>query len=181
MGMADLSNFSQEEHLLLVSLPYRVGIWISNSDDNEKTRIDDKRERQALEVAINRMARAHRKMPFAAEIMRNIDTAKQHWKIWDTQGEENQVLNDLEKILPVCREKLSTAELSQYKQSVWNIGIAVAQTFGEHDDPDNEMHVDRFFQWIGSFIKAPSLKKTPENMSMSEKTALKKLRAVLKG
>ena len=43
------------------------------------------------------------------------------------------------------------------------------------------MHADRFFAWMASFILAPKMAKSPENMSVKEKTALKKLRAILKG
>ncbi|HPF79198.1 MAG TPA: hypothetical protein PLF01_07910, partial [Alphaproteobacteria bacterium] len=180
-AMTKLSDFSSEERALIVSLPYRVGIWISNCDDNEKTGRDDKQERKVLELAISRMAKAHRKMPFAAEIMYQVETAKNHWRSWEQAGEEKQVLQDLAKALEICGRSLSKKEMSQYKQAVWNIAMAVAQAFGEHVDPDNEMHVNNFFSWLGSFVVGPRLKKAPENMSMAEKTALKKLRAVLKG
>ncbi len=178
--MTNLSKLSKEERALIISLPYRVGIWISNADDNEKTTVDDKQERKVLELVISKMATAHRKMPFAAEIMRQVETAKTYWESWEQQAEEKNVLQDVQKSIEMVGAKLSKAELTQYKQAVWNIGISVAQAYGEQIDPDHEMHVDHFFKWLGSFISAPSLRKMPENMSMSEKTALKKLRAALK-
>jgi hypothetical protein len=179
--MAGLSDLTPEERELVVSVPYRVGSWISVCDDNEKTNFDDKRERQALQLAVGRMAKAHRKMPFAAAIMREIEGNRSQWTVWDNNIAENNVLQDTEKAIGICRAKFSKKEVSQYKQAVWNTAIIVAQAFGEQIDPDNEMHVDRFFAWLGSFIMAPSLRKAPENMSPTERTALKKLRAVLKG
>lgn len=175
-----LNQLSSEDRTLLVSVPYRVGIWISRCDDNAKTRMDDKRELQALELAIAKMAQAHRKMPFAAAVMRDVDQYKTMWQGWEAHSNEDQVLADVVKAIALCRAKFSKKEVKQYKQTVWNIGMIVAQAFGEHIDPDNEMHVNRFMSWIGSFIFAPKLTKSPENMSDSEKTALKKLRAVLK-
>ena len=179
--MANLSNFTSEERELIVSIPYRVGMWISDSDDNENSQFDDKRERQALELAISKMAKSHKKMPFAAEIMRDVQANKNMWQNWSQNSAENDVLQDIQKAIIVCKDKTSKKEVSQFKQTVWNIGIIVAQAYGEHIDPDNEMHINRFFAWLGSLISAPSLRKAPENMSPSERTALKKLRAVLKG
>ena len=179
--MAGLSDFTSEERSLLVSIPYRVGMWVSDVEEDEDIGMDNKRERQALELAISRMAKAHRKMPFAAAVMNDIQNAKSHWQSWNMQADEASVMSDLQQALVLCHDKVSASEVKQYKQAVWQIGMIVAQAYGEQIDPDNEMHVDRFFAWIGSFVSAPKLKKTPENMSQAEKTALKKLHAVLKG
>ena len=179
--MASLSDFTQEERSLLVSVPYRVGMWVSDVEEDEDIGMDNKRERQALELGIRRMAGAHRKMPFAASVMHEVQRAKSNWKDWNMISDEASVLHDLEKAIALCRDKISAAELKQYKQAIWQTGIVVAQAYGEQVDPDNEMHFDRFIAWMGSFISAPKLTKAPENMSDKEKTALKKLRAVLKG
>jgi hypothetical protein len=184
--MTNLSEFSNEERALLVSVPYRVGIWISNCDDNEKSKFDDKRERQALEGTIVCLAGLHRKMPFAASIMKDIQSNKSLWSGWEAQASESATLADCQKAIDLIQDKqLSTKTparaLKEYKQTVWQIGIIVAQAFGEQIDPDNEMHADRFVAWLGSFVSAPKMAKSPENMSVKEKTALKKLRAILKG
>lgn len=179
--MTDFSKLSPDEQKLIISIPYRVGTWVSYVDDNTKSRMDDKREQQALELVISRMATSHRKMPFAAMIMNEVQKNKSLWPTWAQQVDEEAVLQDIQKAVDICRQKMSPADIKQYKQAVWHIALAVAQAYGEHVDPDNEMHVDRFFSWLASFITAPSLRKTPENMSPKEKTALKKLRAILKG
>jgi hypothetical protein len=178
--MGDFSDLNQEEQALLISLPYRVGVWVSNVDDIEQTKRDDKREMKALEIVIARLAKSHRKMPFAASIMAAIQQNQSVWKAWNNNASENVVLGDVQNSLFLCHQKLSVSQLKQYKHAIWQIAVVVAQAYGEQEDPDNEMHVDHFFQWIGGFIIAPSLKKAPENMSAKEKTALKKLRAILK-
>lgn len=179
--MAGLAKLTTEERALIISIPYRVGVWVSNCDDNDKTRMDDKRESQTLELVISKMSKAHRKMPFAASVMSEVQGQRQIWDTWARSASEVEILSDVQKALELAHQKLSPKEAGQYKQAVWNIGIAVAQAFGEHIDPDNEMHLNRFFSWMGSFITSPPLKKAPENMSEAEKTALKKLRSVLKG
>ncbi len=178
--MGNFSDLNQDEQALFISLPYRVGVWISNADDIEQTRRDDKREMKALEIVIARLAKAHRKMPFAANIMAAIQQNKNAWQVWENNAAEGVVLGDVQNAILLCHKKLSESQLKQYKHALWQIAIVVAQSYGEQEDPDNEMHVDHFFQWIGSFMSAPSLKKAPENMSAKEKTALKKLRAILK-
>ncbi|MCI5059574.1 MAG: hypothetical protein MRY79_00720 [Alphaproteobacteria bacterium] len=178
--MATLDVFADSDKELIISLPYRVGIWISNVDDNEKTERDDKIEQQALEATIEKLAARHKKIPFAATIMREVKSHKSMWSAWEAQISEEQVIQDLSAAITLCRSKLSKRDVKEYKQAVWQVGLVVAQAFGEHIDPDNEMHVNNFFSSIAGLLTKPDLKKRPENMSAKEKTALKKLRAVLK-
>lgn len=184
--MSDLSKFPQSTKLseaqkaVLVSVPYRVGVWVSNIDDNTKTSLDDRRERQALELSIARMEKLYRKMPFTAAIMGEIQQSKSLWEGWTAQSAEDLVLQNLSDALALCDEYFGRNEVGQYKHAVWQVGLSVAQAYGEQIDPDNEMHVNRLFAWMGSFISAPKMSKAPENMSAKEKTALKKLRALLK-
>lgn len=175
-----LSNFSPQEQNFILSVPYRVGVWISDSDDNARTRLDDRREQQALEAKIKKLSKQHRKMPFAAQVMQTILQNRTQWSVWNSQNSEGDVLGDLEKSLILCTQKTSKRDVAEYKHAIWQIALVVAQAYGEHNDPDNEMHVDRLFAWLGSFVTTPKLAKTPENMSIGEKTALKKLRSVLK-
>ncbi len=178
--MIKFTQFSESERQFLSSVPYRVGHWISDCDDNARSTLDDRREAQALEKAISQMANLHRKMPFAAQVMRDIKSRKSQWSSWEAATTEAEILEDVKKAIDICREKGAQKALSQYKQAIWQIALIVAQSYGEHIDPDNEMHVDRIFAWMGSFVFSPKMAKAPENMSPKEKLALKKLRAVLK-
>lgn len=178
--MIKFSQFTEQERAFLASIPYRVGHWISQSDDNENSKFDNQREEKALERAISEMAGLHRRMPFAANVMKAVQENKSQWPSWENNTQEAVVLEDVKKAIDLLRSKKATKAASQYKHAVWQTGLVVAQAYGEHVDPDNEMHFDRFMVWVGSFIFAPKLAKSPENMSELEKIALKKLRAVLK-
>lgn len=178
--MADLSNFTNDERALIVSIPYRIGVWVSNVDDNTGSKIDDRDERKALEATISALANKSNKIPFAAAVMKDVENNKSIWPTWDNAAAEDLVLNDLRQAITLCQSKVGAAELKQYKQTIWKVSLVVAQAYGEHVDPDNEMHVDRFFQWIGSLGGGAKLGKNPENMSKLEKIALNKLRAILK-
>jgi hypothetical protein len=178
--MSDLTKFSNEELGLVVSVPYRVGVWISNVDDNTGSKVDDRNERKALEATIEALAGKSKKLPFAAAIMREVEKNKAVWSSWDHATATDVILADVEKAIEICKAKTNAGAVKQYKQTIWKVGIVVAQAYGEHIDPDNEMHVDRFFQWVGSLGGGVKLGKNPENMSSKEKEALNKLRAILK-
>jgi len=175
-----MSELTPQDKTIMISLPYRVGIWISQVDDVENRKMDDKKEEKVLEIAIQKMAQSHRKMPFAANIMKQIENSKGQWKNWKALSDEKTVLADLETVITKCETSLKPDQVKQYKQAVWQTGILVAQAYDESFDPDGEMHVNHFAEWVGSFFSAPKLQKAPENMSEKEKSALKKLRAVLK-
>jgi len=177
--MADLSKISGEEQRLLVALPYRVGMWISNVDDVERRQADDKREKKVLQIAIERIAKS-RNLPFAAKIAAQIIKSKSHWNSWGAMSDEKTVLDDVEKALTAVK-KVGAKETKQYKQMLWQCALVVAQAFDESEDPDGEMHVNHFIEWMGGLFGEPKLRKAPENISPQEKKALKKLRDLIKG
>ena len=63
--MTTLSDFSASELELLVSLPYKVGVYVSHADD-EDGEVDDEREMAALESCIKAIASLREDKPFAS-------------------------------------------------------------------------------------------------------------------
>lgn len=177
MAFKDLTDSEKD---LVISIPYRAGMWISHIDDNEKTGIDNKKERQALEKAIDQYSNIGNKMPFVAFVCSHIMKNKTAQTSWERDNETEQFFAALSQAISICKKSLGKSDVKQYKQLIWQMAMIVAQAYGENKDPDNEMHVNRFFEWVGTFVGTPSLKKIPENMSVREKSALQKLRAVLK-
>jgi len=175
-----LNEFANEERARLISIPYRVGMWISDADDIKGSERDDKREEQTLIMAIDKLSKNHRKMPFAAAVMQALEKSKKQWNMWQSQASEEDVLSDLKMALKAVQGSGSKRDLSEYKHAVWQIAMVVAQAYDEDHDPDNEMHVNNFFEFLGGFIFKPKLKKRPDYISAREKAALKKLQAVLK-
>ncbi len=176
--MVDLSKFSDSERNLIVSIPYRAGIWVSNADDNTGTKVDDKDERKALEATIQNFAAQGDKIPVAAAIMKDVQENKRNWAQWDALSTEDAVLADAQKAVALCKDRFTEKELNQYKETIWRAGLFVAQAYGEQVDPDNEMHFNNF---IGRLFKgAPKVGSNPQNMSPKEKAALTKLKAALK-
>ena len=176
--MADLSKFNAQERDLISSLPYRVGIWISNADDNEGTKIDDKDELKVLEQTIQNFAKASDKIPVAAAVMKDVQDNKRNWAQWNMTATEQAILADAPKAVALCKQHFDEKQLNQYRETIWRVGIFVAQAYGEHVDPDNEMHFNNFFGRM--FGKGPKAGQNPENMSPKEKAALTKLKQALK-
>ncbi len=173
--MASFSDFSEEDKLLTVSIPYRVGVWISMCDDNATTKYDDKIEGKALEDAFIRMSE-QKKHAFGAAMAGHVLSSKKAWRSWQAQAKEDTILVDLDNVLKTCAATLSAEDVAGYKKMIWFVALAVARSYGEQVDPDNEMHVNRFFN---KFFGGRSTQKA-ENISEKEKAALKKLQTFLK-
>ncbi|MEM6811355.1 MAG: hypothetical protein AAF549_02700 [Pseudomonadota bacterium] len=179
--MSKIQKLSFEDQELLFSLPYRVGMWISNVDDVESRKLDDKNEKKVLEIFLERVSKSGSRMPFSAMIAKKCISSKGSWVSWEAKSEEKVVFADLEKSFLVFKNELSPPELKQFKQLVWQCGITVAQAYDEDADPDGEMHMNHLFEVLGNMLGGgPKLKKAPENISAKEKAALKKLRDLLK-
>lgn len=178
--MSFFKELSKEEAALVISLPYRVGVWISAVDDLEKSKRDDKREAAALERGIRKIARQNTPSSFPRALMAEVEKYNHLWPTWDNQADESALFADIGKAKECVRTKIHPKAVKQYQQVLWYMALVVAQAFGEDDDPDQEMHVNNFFSDIKERLFPSALAKAPENMSTDEKTALKKLRAALK-
>ncbi len=173
--MSGFSDFSEEDKLIIVSLPYRIGVWISGVDDNVNTKYDDNIELKELEETLNKLA-AQGKQRFAASISKHTLNSKKAWRDWQGKSDEVSVLEDLNQALETGEKNLEAEQLAEYKKMLWHIGLSVARSFGEHIDPDHEMHMNRFFsKFFGGGHKS-----SKENVSDAEKIALKKLQSILK-
>lgn len=178
--MSFFKELNADETNLIISLPYRIGHWISHVDDMEKTKRDDKWEKSALDRAISQIARKSAARSFTRKVMTEVDNNRVHWKEWATQCEESVLFSDIGLALDIVRMKVHPKALPQYKKVLWYMALVVAQAFGEDEDPDQEMHMNHLFADLKNFLFASPLGKSPENVSDVEKTALKKLRAAIK-
>lgn len=175
-----LKTLTQDEWLILISTPYKAGVWISHIDDNDKTKLDDTRERQALEYAIKKYSKMNKTMPFVAFLTTKINQRQNEWSQWALNSNEEALFDHIRQAITICKKSKNAKIIQYYKRLIWQIANIVASAYNENEDPDNEMHVDRFFAWIGSMMGPPPIKNIPENISEKEKSALKKLRIVLK-
>jgi hypothetical protein len=174
--MAQLSSFTAEEAELLVSLPYKVGIWVSHADDVEGEG-DDERESKALQSCIKAIAKLHQDQPLIAEIMAETLRRRTHWSDWAENS--FHAPSDAQKAVMALRAKGSSANLKHYRAALMEIAAAVARAhseFGAFDEAESE----GIFSKIAGTFKSLSDADHPTNVSASEDSALSKLAAALK-
>ena len=128
VGKSHLSDMSNDDRLLLYGLPYRVGIWMSHSDD-EGGEDDDVQEAKALEKAIGDLAKAERVTPFVREVFLETLNHKGYWEEWTARSFD--VLGDCERAVAVLEKHVSQEDRYLYKKALVNIASKVAGAHGE--------------------------------------------------
>lgn len=179
--MTKLSDFSNEDAELIVSLPYRVGMHISYAEDEDGEQ-DDEREMQAMEACIKEVAKLHEGSEFIKEIALEVLRSKGKWGAW-SQGVFN-IAPSCEKAVIALKTEGSKDDVKSYIRMVIEVATAVAQAYGEFgEDPEPEK---------GFFGKAMSRITTgfagmseddsahPMNVSAAEGSAISNITTALK-
>ncbi|MEZ5814095.1 MAG: hypothetical protein R3E13_05145 [Alphaproteobacteria bacterium] len=180
--MTSLSDFAASERELLLSLPYKVGVFVSHADDVDGEH-DDEKEMGALEACIKAIARLHEDKPLSAEIMRGCLSEKAQWPRWAAQSFNTPEAAREAAILLEARA--SESEFKNYRGALMEIATTVAQAYGEFDAFDEGESGGGFFGGLvskiaGGFsaLSADDVNH-PMNVSAAEDGALAELRAAL--
>ncbi len=176
--MSIFTDFLEEEIVLLVSLPYRVGVWMSQVDDDASTERDDEREQDALEAVLRQMAADKEQAPFVADVARETLTYPDYWSEWGQQLDT--LMDDIEKALLLIDGRLAKDNARNYRKCLWGVAKAVAYAYGEFEgaeEPEKPSFIGKILGRISD--KKDPLDDNPENMSPAEREALKKLRKAL--
>ncbi len=116
---------------MLVSLPYRVGLLVSQSDDVGGEDSDAK-EKQALGSLLSGYAGEI----FVSETVQYILTEtmkrREEWPKWS--GNLTVVLDDCGQAVELLRDQVDEKEVSAFKQHLMEIAEAVAVAFREVED-----------------------------------------------
>jgi len=126
--MAFLEQFSDEEKKLLVSLPYRAGIWISTVDRSGGAE-SKKAELEALEKIMDEKARGMFESALVHEVMAEACTHKSDWPEW--AQETRSITADCERAVAVIAQKLSAHDVEAYRSNLMHISVSVARAFRE--------------------------------------------------
>ena len=180
MAQLQLSDLSQEDRERIVSLPYRVGVWISYTDD-EEGEVDDIREMKVLEAVIRSIAQLHESSEFVQQVARETLRRRDDWSRW-SQGCFD-ILPECQQTIGFLKNAVNDNDLKDYKATLVEIATVVAQAYGEFGDFDDEKE-EGFSAMIGRFVgKLSGLSSKdadhPMNVSATEDTALSRLIAVL--
>ncbi len=177
--MSNLEKFTEEEALMLVSLPFRTGVWMSEADDEEGGH-DDEQEEDALEGIISQFAQRETGTAFTQEIARQVMDNREQWEQWSAQI--FTVTDDGAKAVRIVEEKLGKNKAKNYRLMLLKIARQVAKAADEFDDFNPEEETS---SGIGGLIRKVIGKRQKDeshqaNISPAEQAALNELTEALK-
>lgn len=124
-----LDQLLPDQRTLLVSLPYRVGLYISQSDQSGGEESDDA-ELKALSSIIT----AYSQEVFGAETVQYIISEtvsrKNEWDEWSKDMET--IEGECHRAVDILSNAVDAKEVSAFKRSMLEIGESVALAFREY-------------------------------------------------
>jgi hypothetical protein len=128
--MTYLSLLPADIQDLLVRLPFRVGLYISESDQTGGDESAEA-ERKALENIVTFYVEDTVKSEFAHEVMLVTLNNKEKWCDWATNID--QVPDECLQITYLLKDLIEPKEILAYKQNLIEVAIAIAQAYCELD------------------------------------------------
>ncbi|MFP4314405.1 MAG: hypothetical protein ACLFR0_08780 [Alphaproteobacteria bacterium] len=129
--MSFLDTLPAADRELLISLPYKVGVWLSHVDERGGEEADQE-EKDALASIINGFTRD----VFGSEVVQYIMTEtlenKDKWKKWSEQCDN--IHQECQRAIDILNEAVEEKEVSAFKRRLIEIAEAVALAFREYDD-----------------------------------------------
>lgn len=179
--MTQLSSFSSDDVELIVSLPYRVGMHVSFSEDEDGDQ-DDKRELSALEDCIKEIYKIHEGVGLTKEIASEVLKSKDKWSSW-SQGVFN-IEPQCEKAILALKVEASDGEVKDYIKMVLEIASSVAQAygeFGEEQEPEKGFFGKALSKIVGEISGLSDDDAShPMNVSAAEDSAISSIAAALR-
>lgn len=178
-----LEQLSTEELGFLVALPYRVGLWISESDDTGGDEADAA-EWHALECIITGFAEDFCKTEAVEKIIRQTISGKDKWPEWS--ADLSGIPAECRKAIEFMAEHFDHKEVTSFKNNLMEIAMAVAMAFREVDEAESlqvklKIKILMMVDKAQSLIHRRDLKTMDEllNVSNAEKLALDELEYAL--
>ena len=127
--MSFLDDLRDEDRTLLVSLPFRVGLYVSQSDQSGGDESDEA-EMQALSNLIT----AYSQEVFGAETVQYVISEtvrrKSEWKKWAT--DLHYIEGECHKAVDILSAHVDEKEVNAFKNHLIEIGESVALAFREY-------------------------------------------------
>lgn len=181
--MTYLGQFTEDQRDLLVSLPYRTGLWVSESDDAGGLEADVA-EREALESIITGFSEDFCKSEFVEELMKEMVARRDRWNDW--RRDVDSVPRECRRAIEILAERMDGRDVSSFKRNLMDIATTVALAYREMDRMDVPMLFEVYGRWLAGKVAA-AVRGTRAltvgeimNISRTERTALKELAEVLR-
>lgn len=173
MSFLDILTISQKE--TLISLPYRAGLWVSQSDESGGSAADEE-ELQVLSNILHGFTHEIFGSETMQYIMRETVARQDQWESWG--ADLSSVLDDCAIAVDVLILHTDPKDVHAFQNHIMEIGQAVALAFREYDEAGA---VEKLSLWLsynlGQFkamlFKKPHVPKQEFfNISGSERKAL---------
>ena len=177
--MTYIEKLNDDERSLLIALPYRVGLWISESDQTGGEEADAY-ERQALESILYGFAEDYCKSEFVEEIMKQTIAHRDKWEKW---GENlDRVPDEVRKAVLITQGRMPQNDVLSLRVTLQQIAHAIAAAFREIDpEPSFSVRAGIFCRYAVARVKSVMKKQAPRpledfyNISKAEDAALAEL------
>lgn len=166
---------SEAEKRLLVSLPYRVGFWISQADDRGGEE-SDKLEIVTLESLITSYAQDMCKSEFMQSLMEETVKSKASWSEW--QKDIDRFPGECQKACKVLEPKLNEKSFLGFRENMLEIAVCVAEVFQE-EEPERQTVAVLFKKLMSLFTGKANGYLDSTNISSRERAALNTLSKIL--
>lgn len=184
MALAHLEKFTDDQRALLISLPCRVGLMVSVSDDSGGDQ-SVAWEMQALEGIVTGFSEDFLKSEFVEELMRATLAQRGQWEAWSENLEA--VPAECAQALEAAQEQLAVKDVLSLRQTLMEIAVAVAVAYRESGEaralPGQVSLYGRYF-WDSLLARLTGRKTLSMgdtlNISAAERAALQSLSAVLR-
>lgn len=178
--MPYLDQFTEDQKELLVSLPYRTGLWVSESDEGGTENQSSEVEMAALESIIMGYSEDFLKSEFVEELMKETLNHKKRWKEWAQNLDT--VPRQCRLATTVVNERMEPKDALSFRQTLMEIATAVAMAYREFDDESSaQKKLTTYAQYYWQSFMARLKNKPPPtldeilNISKAEQKVLVKL------
>ncbi|MEM7680043.1 MAG: hypothetical protein AAF182_03465 [Pseudomonadota bacterium] len=125
-------DLTPDEKELLASLPYRVGVWMSECDDSGGDDSDEQ-EKRVLENIIEGYAREVFGSELTQYVMTETVMGKEHWQRWSEQ-DFSKIPGDCEMALEILSRYGEDNDVMAFAHHLVEIAEAVAMAFSEYQN-----------------------------------------------
>lgn len=128
--MTFLEGLTDSEKTLLVSLPYRAGLWVCMADDKGQG-VGRTHELRKLERVIGRLSEGMFASAFVHEVIMVTHSRRDEWPSWSLQT--GTVPEEARQTVDLIKRKMMPQDAEAYVQTIMMIAYETAYAFREFD------------------------------------------------